>query len=682
MTKRLFAIVIGCAMLISLANAAAPNPMADVSPVALLRADQFDKLEEYYAYYFKNYNPKVASSYEPVSEAFGKIYYSSDLQPHLDKWVAAKPTSHVARLSRGNFYISHAWDARGAGFANTVSREAWRLFEQRLTQADADLTSATQLNPNSPFPFTSMITIDMGASRGLKSAATHFIAARNIDPSFYPAYSSFINMNRPRWGGSHEIMRQFAQNNADKVPGSLLPLLWVDYHEEMADRMNEGKDWWKKPGNWEQVDAIFKKLIPLEKEPNWLRTRYAINAHKAGHLDVLRQQLDLIGTNWAHWLVTSEYLFYYVHEAWPDQKAAEWVVRKANAELQKNPRSAQSLKMRGMAKMHLGHSDEALPDLKAALQIDGSMANCWRTLAQIYAGQKQYAQAIDAAEHFLLTEGYNEDLITLKGSALRDMGRHDDAIAYFESALKLHPALPQVDYALARAYLDKKDYQKAVAFGTEGLDWAEQFERKTGLRDMNWAVGTGYAELKQPDNAFKYYVEALKVEDEDFMLQVLAAIYHNGDIWVPYRERIVKAVEDNYRGYAKNQAKHDNALAEFKRKIAEPVAGQPVQNRTAANPAAAKRVPAAIVEANQCYNSAWGCMKTQQYKKGIEYARRSIELRKQRPWAPAYSQLGTLLMIDGQNDEALKAFNEALKIDPKDKMALSAMPRLKPAVKK
>lgn len=786
------------------------DPMADVSPEALLRADQFDKLEAYYSGILKKYNPKTANSYDAAWRAIDGISYSSDLPAHLDRWVAAKPNSPVARLIRGGFYIEHAWAARGSGFANTVSRQGWEEFGKRLELANADLTAAAQLDPHSPFPYAGLITIDMGMSRGVKSAAEHLAAARAIDPSFYPAHSNFMFMNTPRWGGSLDAMKAIAEKHADSVPGSVLPLLWVGYHEEAASSMNVGELWWKEPGVWEQVDGIFKKTIPLRANPSSLRSWYADTAFHAGHPEIAREQLDLLGPDWKFSNRSLRYVFYLTSQVFPGRNAYEWMVGKATAALQKNPRSAQALMMRGVACVSLDRDDQAIADLKKALEIDPDLTECWSELAIEYRHTKQYAQAIEAADRYLLSHAHDDNTIALKGHALRDLGKIDDAIAWLEGELEKYPSLPTAHYALGCALVEKHDLRKTVAVAERGRQWAVSNNDRSNQVNLNWLLGNAHAGLNQRDQAFDNYVEALKLDDGEFMIDTFANLYTNGSGWEPYRERIVKTVEQNFHSYPKDKTRHDAVLAKFRQTIAKPqtasktvswtfdanpedpdgyvalaeshmrakqydkgletclsglkafpqnadlreeqgrflealsrqadaiavyrklIAEKPAepryyeelmrcyvatkQEREAAAlcedffkncPVSPPEIRSAMLtrridarssgggarvlgtsnaindldeairlnpnDPNLYYKAGWECFgRADQLKKGIGYARKATALRKP-PWAPDYSLLGMLLKHDGQKKEATEAFNQALKIDPKDGMALSGL---------
>lgn len=565
--KHLAVCALSVAMFVFAAAAYAENkadPMENVSPGALLRADKFDELEAYYASYFKNYNPKVVNAYEPVWVALNRISYSEDLLPHYNKWVAAKPKSYAALVLRTGFYRQYAWTARGAGFINTVSRQGYDIFTQRLLLADADITSASLLNPSMPFHYYEMLQLDMALQRGSISSFSHLMKARQIDPSFYPVYMVYMFMNRPRWGGSVEIMKKIAQDYADNVPGSLLPLLWTDYHDEMSNALNEGEKWWSKPGNWEQVDAVFKKLIEATPEPKktGLRCTYVTFASRANKLNVLQEQLELIGPNWrAHTRYDVESELYYIRQAWPKTNWYEWLISRATTELKNEPQNALLYFSRGVAEKFNKQYDAALSDLKSALKLDPDLIDAWQSIAQVCDWTSKTQEAIDAADKYLLYAPSDEIALTIKGSNLQKLGHADAAEKLYRDSLNLHPALMKVARAYGYMLLDNKRYEELVQL----VDKAEPFlkpdmDRKTAFVLLNLRA-QAKMELNNPE-AVEEYGKLLTLEDtEKYAESALGKMNLIGGTWEPYKARIKELMDQNCKG--KDERDHKLRLNAF-----------------------------------------------------------------------------------------------------------------------
>ena len=68
----------------------------------------------------------------------------------LRRWTAVRLTSITARVALAQAYLYNGWDARGDGYADSVSRSGWKLFEQRAAQASEELKQASHLQDKCP----------------------------------------------------------------------------------------------------------------------------------------------------------------------------------------------------------------------------------------------------------------------------------------------------------------------------------------------------------------------------------------------------------------------------------------------------------------------------------------------------------------------------------------------------
>ena len=80
----------------------------------------------------------------------------------LGKW----PNEAVSWLLKGQAGVDMAWQARGNGYANTVSAEGWKTFRERLAGAESDLEKAWQLDPKDVRIPLLMMTVCLGNEKG------------------------------------------------------------------------------------------------------------------------------------------------------------------------------------------------------------------------------------------------------------------------------------------------------------------------------------------------------------------------------------------------------------------------------------------------------------------------------------------------------------------------------------
>src|SRR5262245_16842226 len=86
---------------------------ADVNASELLRAEDFSRLNQYYATIQQEFNSGRISGDQLRNEF--RVFYPTDkdLAAKYDAWVTAFPRSYVARLARGIYFKRVGFEARG-----------------------------------------------------------------------------------------------------------------------------------------------------------------------------------------------------------------------------------------------------------------------------------------------------------------------------------------------------------------------------------------------------------------------------------------------------------------------------------------------------------------------------------------------------------------------------------------
>lgn len=117
----------------------------------------------------------------------------------------------LRELLTGVTEIRSAWQARGGGFAASVTTEGWQGFKIHLTKARESLLKAWELRPDCPEPAACMLAVVKGGhgppgdppllwlERALTACVDH--------PGSLDQYLSILE---PKWGGSRAEMIRFA----------------------------------------------------------------------------------------------------------------------------------------------------------------------------------------------------------------------------------------------------------------------------------------------------------------------------------------------------------------------------------------------------------------------------------------------------------------------------------------
>jgi hypothetical protein len=169
---------------------------------------------------FRNGSWKIAQFYEALAcndDEPESMWQLHDRIYH--EWTAAKPTSVTARVAYARFLADYAWQARGSGYANTVSKEGWRLFGDRLAAARKVLMDSRALKENDPCWPMRMLTVALGQNWDRPSYDALMAEAHASEPKFWGYDMSRAYSLLPRWHGEPGDWEAFAEKTAARPDG-------------------------------------------------------------------------------------------------------------------------------------------------------------------------------------------------------------------------------------------------------------------------------------------------------------------------------------------------------------------------------------------------------------------------------------------------------------------------------
>lgn len=138
---------------------------------------------------------------------------------HLQSWVTARPQSVTARIALAKAYLNYAYDARGEGFADTVSENGWKLFHERTAEAKRILDEASALPTKCPEWYFAMLLVAQNQSWGAERARALFDEAFQLEPGYFYDARFLANYLQPKWTGEKGATEKFAQEIADRIGG-------------------------------------------------------------------------------------------------------------------------------------------------------------------------------------------------------------------------------------------------------------------------------------------------------------------------------------------------------------------------------------------------------------------------------------------------------------------------------
>ena len=143
----------------------------------------------------------------------------------VQRWVSTRPESVTARIALAESYENWGADARGTGYADTVSESGWKLLAERTAKAKQILDEAQTLSTKDPEWYVAMQDVALGdwepaAQRVLFDQAVKF------DPTYYYYYRLYANSILPKWGGEVGEVDKFLQQSADHIGGDAGDILY------------------------------------------------------------------------------------------------------------------------------------------------------------------------------------------------------------------------------------------------------------------------------------------------------------------------------------------------------------------------------------------------------------------------------------------------------------------------
>lgn len=213
-----------------------------------------------------------------------------DALKELQVWIKERPQSPYARVALARAYLDYAWEARGSGYANTVSDEGWEKFRERLEQSRAVLDEDPKIKSKCPSAFVVYAELEKGQS-GEKEQYKDLVASCH---KTWPAYNtidlSAVFNYLPRWHGEPGEAESYILTRSDTIGGAkgdelYAQLVW--WNMNYLDDLFHGS-----PIKFARVKEGFKQIF--KDFPGELKARlaYLRLCAKANDLDAMKMLFE------------------------------------------------------------------------------------------------------------------------------------------------------------------------------------------------------------------------------------------------------------------------------------------------------------------------------------------------------------------------------------------------------
>lgn len=227
---------------------------------------------------------------------------------HVDERLAKIPDLKEKRLqtilkairlqTRGIFLIRSGWEARGSGFANTVTEEGWKTFHERLTEARKVLHESWELKPNDYRTANFMLMVEKAIGGDRDEMEKWFERAMKAFPMNKKACEQKLDWLDPKWHGNLEDLMAFGRACRDtKNWEAGITLQLADAHFRASQHLDkEEKTRYLRSqevrGDIQKVYEEYLKHYPGDNEE---RSRYAAYCYVCGLYTESDKQFKILG---------------------------------------------------------------------------------------------------------------------------------------------------------------------------------------------------------------------------------------------------------------------------------------------------------------------------------------------------------------------------------------------------
>jgi hypothetical protein len=207
------------------------------------------------------------------------------LLTEVARWRAYNPKSPGAALLEAVYWRKLAWQARGGGYASSVTPEGWRLFRQRLERAKQTLSAAESYAASNPLWYEEYLDVSIGLGAPVEYQLAYYDRGIKAFPQYFPLHFPMIRALQPKWGGSYELIAGFIEAVVNRSPtaesAQLYTRLWWYVGQISPDDLSLFSDM---GASWARMKDGFESLHARYPQSVWTLSNYASFACRAGDM--------------------------------------------------------------------------------------------------------------------------------------------------------------------------------------------------------------------------------------------------------------------------------------------------------------------------------------------------------------------------------------------------------------
>lgn len=210
----------------------------------------------------------------------------------LSAWGKHSPKTAAPKIAIATQEYMFGWQARGSGYANTVTEDGWRLFRKHVENGRVMLAKLEKEAINEPEWYAVMLQIGLSQQWEQEKFEAMFSRATGKFPYYLPYYNTKSNYYSAKWGGSQVAFKGFVDDTVKAT------------QEKMGQTMYARLNWATRNDNlfangqadWKRMKQGFEDMLKTHND-DWNRNSYARFACMAGDTQTLRAQYQLVIKN-------------------------------------------------------------------------------------------------------------------------------------------------------------------------------------------------------------------------------------------------------------------------------------------------------------------------------------------------------------------------------------------------
>lgn len=215
----------------------------------------------------------------------------------LERWKKAYPESVTPFIVQAKVHSTYGWDARGGGYADTVTDEGWRIFHKELGIAKDCLLKAEALNSNDPQFYATLVDVCNCTDNSSAELQAIFDKGAAIDVGYFPLYKSRAWTLTRRWGGRRGELEWFAKNalalTQEEYGHTMYALIAASLATCMGDEDFVADHFF----DWEKVDKGSRELINAFPESSYYLNQYCLLTCLYQYQEQAKTLFNKIGRN-------------------------------------------------------------------------------------------------------------------------------------------------------------------------------------------------------------------------------------------------------------------------------------------------------------------------------------------------------------------------------------------------